>query len=273
MPMPCARGRAGKVKLTALSVTAGLALGVFVVAAHAAPAGATICKPGAHVTVHDSPGHAYLIRNVSKLSSPSACIELTGGSGFKVTRTPDPEGGHVTAFPDIARGCIWYACSPNSPFPVRVGHIKWLRSTWHTLSPDHGFWNTAYDLWLGRHKQDPDGRSTRDGAELMVWINYHGFSGGNWHSVTSIDGHRWFFTHWIHCDDAIGVCWKLIIFRIVHPRPGVTDLHLRKFLAYAKHHGLVKDRWWLESVDAGFEIWSHGEGLGTNRFAVTMRRR
>ncbi len=281
LPLPV---RAVAVTFTALAVTAALIVGLFAAAADArtalaavtagtaGTAGTTMCEPGARVAVHDSRGRGYLVRNVSKESRPPACIKLTGGTGFLVTRTP-ARNGDVTAYPDITRGCIWFVCSPNSPFPLRVRDIKSLQSTWHTRSVDHGSWNAAYDLWLGRHKHDPDGRSTRDGAELMVWINYHGFGGGNWHRSKKIDGHRWYFTHWIHCDRRLGVCWKLIIFRIVHPRASVNDLHLRRFLAYAKHHRLIKNRWWLESVGGGFETWGHGIGMGTYHFNVIVHRR
>jgi hypothetical protein len=61
-----------------------------------------------------------------------------------------------------------------------------------------------------------------------------------------------------------------IIFRRVDPVWRVNHLHLRPFIRRAEHLGLLHKRWYLLNMEAGFEIWHGGRGLGTTKFWARM---
>ena len=61
-------------------------------------------------------------------------------------------------------------------------------------------------------------------------------------------------------------CWNYVQFRRVHPVTGVRRLKLLPFVAHAEKRRLIEPRWWLENIEAGFELWQGGRGLATNWF-------
>lgn len=260
----------GKKILAVATILASFATGLLPVPQTAAAAvGTTLCGHNQHLLVHNRAGQSFYIRNVYWQGVGRACIRSTGFATFEVVRTPRGNG-KVTTFPNIMAGCIWQICTPRTQMPVRVRRISRLHSTWHTRRGASGVWNSAYDLWFGRHRRAPNGNFSRGGAELMIWINYHGFK-TNTHRVVKVAGRLWYLNHWHACDQRIRVCWQAVHFRAVHPRWGVTHINLKRFIARCEHLHLIERRWWLETVGAGFEIWANGRGLGTTRFSVSLR--
>lgn len=258
-------------------IAAALAVAGLSTAAAASTGDELLCVDNQHLLVHNAKGKPFFIRNPYWRGVGEACIRHDGGATWHVTRTPTSGHGSVVAFPDIMTGCIWEICTPGTKMPMRVSKVKRMYSTWRTgclrgRPCRSGFWNAAYDLWIGRHAWTRSGMATRDGAELMVWPNYHGFQ-TRMHRKFKIDGRWWYFTHWPHCATHPDICWRLLQFRAVHPRPNVTGLNLRKFLMKAVHLGLVKKRWFIESVGAGFEVWGGGGGLVTSKFNLSVQKR
>jgi cellulose 1,4-beta-cellobiosidase len=214
----------------------------------------------------------YVVRNPYWRGTGKTCIETTRGAGFRVLRTPRPSY-NVTAFPDIFSGCIWNFCSAQRTFPVRVKHIRHIYGTWHTRELAPGTWNAAFELWLGKKRMI---MGHADGAELMIWINHHGQCCALAHDYkrVHIDGRTWLFSHWRARDRSVGLPysgmkWNYIQFRLLHPRWKVNHLDLRKFVGASVRRGLIKPQWWIENVEAGFEIWKGGVGLATTKFRVS----
>ena len=48
--------------------------------------------------------------------------------------------------------------------------------------------------------------------------------------------------------------------------PAQTDLRLAPFFRRAEARGWVEPGWWLENIEAGFELWQGGTGLATGSF-------
>lgn len=85
-----------------------------------------------------------------------------------------------------------------------------------------------------------------------------------------IDGARWHFAHHVACSAtaAYAGCWNYVLFHRASPVAGVKELRLAPFFRFAERKRLVSRRWFLASVNAGFEIWHGGVGLGTRWFRV-----
>lgn len=215
-------------------------------------------------------GTRYQVRNNYWGGQRPQCLANHRGlTNFKVVQRAgyDPTG-HVVAFPDILRGCIYHICSPHAKMPRKVSRLGNPRLTWR-FKPHSapGTWNAAFDIWFTRHRQI-GGQST--GAELMIWLDYHGGccalqSGA---PKVRIDHKKMWFSHWVTGQH--GKSWNYIQFRVTRRVHHVNNLSLRPFLRRIIRKGLVKRRWWLENIEAGFEIWNGGQGLQTTRYRVQM---
>jgi Glycosyl hydrolase family 12 len=215
-------------------------------------------------------GTRYQVRNNYWGGQRQQCLANHRGlTNFKVVQRAgfDP-AGHVIAFPDILRGCIYHICSPKAKMPRKVPTIGNPRLTWHfKRNGAPGTWNAAFDIWFTRHRQI-GGQST--GAELMIWLDYRGGCCALQRGAPKvrIDGRKMWFSHWVTGHK--GASWNYIQFRFTHRVRHVDNLNLRPFLRRIIRKGLVKRSWWLENIEAGFEIWNGGQGLQTTKFRVQM---
>jgi cellulose 1,4-beta-cellobiosidase len=209
----------------------------------------------------------YLIRNDNFAGLPECLATRQRGPGFTVTRTASPPAGKVIAFPSVYLGCAWGACSPRSGFPVRASRLRRAVTSWRIRTAGAaGTWNAAYDLWFFRHR-NVSGQAT--GAELMIWLGHRHVSRvlpGS--PVLEIDGARWYLMRWTASRVTGGrrVRWAYVQFRRVRQANHVTGLRLWPFIRAAGRLRLVHRAWWLSAIAAGFEIWSGGRGLATERF-------
>jgi len=237
--------------------------------AAASAAGSTLCLKNQHLIVHSRFGARYQIRNAYWRGQRRQCIHNSGDrDNFRVTQRPgfDP-AGRVVAFPNIFRGCAWNVCSPKAGIPIKVSAISPLVTTWHTRENAPGTWNAAYDIWFGK-KRMTTGQAT--GAELMIWLNHHGRCCALQHGAPKvwIAGRPFRLSHWI-ARRQNGVSWHYIQFRMIHKTWHVDHLRLRPFIRRCVRLGLIRPWWWMENVEAGFELWSGGQGLATTRFGVS----
>jgi hypothetical protein len=234
--------------------------------------------------VYDSHHRAYILRTPHwRGKAGSLCVHSSGHAQFSVIKVPVTDN-HVNSFPDMITGCRQWVCTPRSKMPIKVRRLHTLRSTWWIRGRGtRGIWNAAYDIWLGKRPFNPDGTSTRSGAELMIWPNYSESYAGN--QIVRIDGRRWYFMHWRTCDHvrdghhhggvpaADATCFNYISFRAVHRVWRVNHIDLRAFMRWAIRHGhRIRPTWWVEDIATGFELWRGGVGLGTTKFSVTVRK-
>lgn len=239
-------------------------------AAAAAAAATVLCASNAHLIVRNRFGARFQVRDAYWRGQRPQCLRNSRGlANFTITQRPgyDP-AGHVVAFPNIMRGCIWNICSPHARIPVKVSAIGHPVTTWHTRQGVFGTYNAAYDIWFGKTKMT---RGQATGAELMIWLNLHGGCCALQPGAPKvwIGGRPYRLSHWRTFHN--GLHWNYIQYRMIHHTWHVDHLHLWPFIRRAIHLGLIRRWWWMENIQAGFELWSGGQGLKTTRFAVRMR--
>jgi len=63
------------------------------------------------------------------------------------------------------------------------------------------------------------------------------------------------------------VSWSYIAYLAREPLTSV-DLDIKAFIDDAVSRGFINPEWYLDAVEAGFEIWRGGSGLETLKFSV-----
>lgn len=227
--------------------------------ASAAPAAAqTTCAQFATIPVSNG---EYNIQTNEWNSSSQQCLTISGSSFTISTANFNlPTDGPPATYPSIYKGCHWGNCTAQSNLPVQVSNIGAASSSWRT-TPAPGNWNTAYDIWFN---QTPSTGGQPNGAELMIWINHQGppQPAGSKVGTVMLDGAEW--------DVWVGNAgWNLISYVRTQPAPSV-EMDLKAFISDAVGRGQVQPSWWLIAIEAGFEIWSGGQGLVSNSFAASV---
>jgi hypothetical protein len=229
-----------------------------------------LCRPHQHIRTTSRFGAARFILKNDNYGGERECLSNRNGwSNFRVVSS----GAHVghfepVAYPDIFLGCSWGVCSPRSGLPKRADRLRSLTTSWYTTQHANGQWSAGYDIWFSRTRRV---HGQADGAELMIWLNSKGFPPNRW-PVVEVGHVLWHLAHWTTGRN--GRRWNYIQFRRVIPATHVRRLRIMPFLRAAERYGFVRPRWWLTSVEAGFEIWRGGVGLGTTSFwaRVSPRR-
>jgi Glycosyl hydrolase family 12 len=225
------------------------------------------CLSNGHVIARNHRQGRYQVRNAFWLGQrPQCLVNRDGRTNFRVVqRAGYSRQGHVVAYPDILRGCIWHVCSPHALLPRPARSIGSPVATWHTAERAPGTWNASFDIWFGK-KRMVTGQA--NGAELMIWLNEHGGCCALQHGAKTvvIDGRKWKFSHWRTSN--LGATWNYVQFRREKRTWKVDDLRLKPFIRFIERAGLVHRNWWLENIEAGFEIWTGGQGLATTRYQV-----
>ncbi len=242
---------------------------IAMVVAGAGPAGAApaahpvraLCRPYGHVTVRSQGGTAYVVRN-DFWGTRSFCLTNSGRRpNFRVTKSGrNAIRGRVMAFPYILRGCSWGVCSPKAKLPAKVKRLRKPEASWRARTKAAGRWNASLDLWFARHRMRT---GQADGAELMIWLKAKNL-GRSSLRVVRIDHADWYLAHWIASRN--GRSWNYIQSRRVHPVKHVSGLKLWPFIKHAERLGWVRPSDWMLNIEAGFEVWNGGKGLGTKSF-------
>jgi hypothetical protein len=222
----------------------------------------TTCQQYARFKVSTSWGAHFVVRN-DNWGDQQCLSNRDLRTNFKVTKsTANWSTVKVKAFPDIYRGCSWGVCTAGSNLPRRVSALDPPRATWYTSENAPGTWNAAFDIWFTK-SEETTGQA--NGAELMIWLNTHNYGRPAAGTRTMwVNHHKYWVLHWIPCRN--GTCWNYIQFRRVRTTWGVKRLRIGSFIARAENRGWIKPCWWLENIEAGFEIWSGGTGLATKWF-------
>jgi hypothetical protein len=184
---------------------------------------------------------------------------------FSVTHSTHNSDG-VAAYPFIYKGCHWGGCTSNSNMPVKANEISTAPFVWSIdTNSAGGTWNAAFEAWFSK-----TGGTAPDAAELMIWINYAGGAGpaGSYQGTVCIGGHDWniYFEDWTQAGEP---GWYYIAYKIASP-VNYVKLDLYDFLIDAGSRGLIDFEWYLDNMEAGFEIWRNGEGLTSNSFLALV---
>jgi hypothetical protein len=225
------------------------------------PGSVTLCAPGQHIRVNGPWGH-YVIKNNDfyPRAAPQCITHHRSGPNFAVTTSrANARGAESDAYPNIFSGCSWGTCSGQSalPAPLFSLHQPWV--SWYARLRPHGKWDANLDIWLSPAAQV---RGQVTGAEVMIWMSARGF--GHPQTTTRIDRIGWHLAHWTTRSlSQPRVTWPLIIFRAAHARRYLRRLALMPFFRDLLRLHLIRHGYWLDSLHAGFEIWTGGYGLST----------
>jgi hypothetical protein len=221
------------------------------------------CIPWQALHVTGIGGQPLVVRNKPSINNndQGMCLSATGNSAaFTVTRSPGTQTSPtVRAYPYIGTGCFEGACSSTQQNALpRAGALGNYTVSWAASTPRHsGIWNDSVDLWLGPHSGDGE-------YEIMIWLQY---SGPHWwvgrYPKVWADGAQWYLV-----PHTTGPGRHYISFRRATPVVSAS-LRLAPFMAAAERIGAVSSSALLWAAQAGFEIWSGGQGLAITRFAVT----
>jgi hypothetical protein len=188
-----------------------------------------------------------------------------------------PTNGAPSGYPSIYAGCHYGTCSTGSGMPIRVSDISTATSSWSIFTTNiTGNWNASYDIWFNTTPSVP---GQANGAELMIWLSKRGSiqpAGQLIASNVFVAGRS--FDVW--AGRLPGGSWNVISYVARNNTTSVQNLDLKAFFTDAgKRNNPVSGRpnlsssWYLTSVQAGFEVWSGGNGLRNDFFNSIVRKK
>jgi Glycosyl hydrolase family 12 len=213
-------------------------------------------------------GGAYTLQNNEWGSAARECITTNGGTGFRVATSSIAHAisGGPGGYPSLYKGCHWGACTSGSGLPIQVSGIRagTVTTSWRTTQPGgRSVYNVAYDVWFSK---TPTAGGHPHGAELMIWLNQSGQvhpAGSQLASGVSIGGRS--YDVWGRVSGG-----RTISYAMTSGATSVSHLDLQPLVTDAVSRGYIRSSWYLIDVEAGFEIWQGGAGLGTKSFSVSV---
>lgn len=234
---------------------------VTVITAAAAPAQADvrICEQYGSTTIQGR----YVVQNNRWGSSAEQCINVTD-NGFSIVSQQGsaPTNGAPLSYPSIFFGCHYTNCSPGTNLPLQVNQISSIPTSIN-YNYTSGTYNASFDIWL-------DPQPKRDGVnqmEIMIWFNRQGSIQPIGSSVGNgnVGGRTW--------DVWRGSNGSNNVISYVAPSPiSSWSFNVLDFINDARNRGTINNNWYLTSIQAGFEPWNGGVGLGVNSFSTTVNQ-
>ncbi len=259
------RARMLPLVIAALAAAAGLA----VPAALGSAAGAattTLCNS----QTASVGGGSYIVQNDEWDSSASECVTTDGNADFTVANSAisNATDGAPGGYPSIYQGCHWGTCSSGglAAAPVQVSSLApgKVTTSWSTTQTGTGAYDVAYDIWFNRTSTTT---GQPDCMELMVWLNHNGSVqpfGSEVATNVSIGGHT--YNVWEGSQS-----WgDTVSYSMTTGTTSVSDLDVGQLAQDAVSRGYMTSSCWLIDVEAGFELWQGGAGLGTKSFSVNL---
>lgn len=219
--------------------------------------------PYDNVTVLD--GEYKVFNNVWGATTAQEVTGDTDSTAFEVTLS-EHSSGSVSAYPFILKGIHWGApdtVTTGSRMPIQVSDVASAPFQWSIdASGVSGAWNAAYESFFSS-----TGGIAPDKAELMIWIRYDNVSPGGSLVATNvpIGGLHWDVYH-----GAPWASWEhYVAYKLSWPSDSVS-LDFRDFIDDSLSRGYLDSSWYLDNMEAGFEIWTGGEGLRTDSFSAEV---
>jgi hypothetical protein len=247
-----------RLRVFALVFAVAAVVVVGVVAVPAARAATSTCSGTGTIPAGD-----YMIQANEWNSSAPQCITYNGGTSWSVsTANFNLSGGAPATYPSIFKGCHWGLCTGNSALPIQMSKLGSATTSWSTNQPASGAFDVAYDIWFN---STPATSGQPDGTEVMVWINSRGGVQpfGSQSATANIAGMNW--NVWTGRQTS----WNIISYVLNPGATSISNLDLKALFNDAVARGSINPAHYLLDVEAGFEIWQGGQGLGTNSFSVT----
>lgn len=193
-----------------------------------------------------------------------APLTLTpNGTGFTVASTGISIGlgGAPGAYPSEYKGCQWGKCSPgNSGLPIQLtsSSISQVRVTDDTRTVSGGIWDDAFDIFFtpcSGCQQNGSGGS----KEMMIWLASSVVKPGHMIGTANIGGMN------LSVYESSHTIWYLNN----GGNASVNDMALSSFISDALTRGFIpSSSWYLMDIEAGFELWSGGQGLAITSLSI-----
>ncbi|MEU5786868.1 cellulose binding domain-containing protein [Micromonospora purpureochromogenes] len=249
-----------KRQLRAIAAAGLLAAGSLVAVALGGTASADtqICEQFGSTVIQNR----YVVQNNRWGTTAQQCINVTS-TGFEITTQngSNPTNGAPTAYPSVFFGCHYTNCSPGTNLPIQVSQISSATSSITYKYVSGAIYNASYDIWL-----DPTPK--KDGVnqmEIMIWLNRQGSIQpiGSPVGTTTLVGRTW--EVWRGSNGSNNVI------SYVAPSP-ITSMNFSvlDFINDVKNRGAITSSWYLTSIQAGFEPWQGGAGLGVTSFSANV---
>lgn len=257
----CPRTALARILVSGVTVAAAITITAQVPASAAAPTQVS-CNRWQALHVTGTGGQPLVVRNKPSINNndQGMCLSVQGNtSDFTVTRSPgNATSPTVRAYPYIGIGCFEGACSSAEQQLPRAAALGNTTVNWATTTPPNsGIWDSSLDIWCG--PQSGVGQ-----YEIMIWLQY---SGPQWwvgqYPEVWVDGAQWY-----EVPHTTAPGRHYISFRRAGPVTSAS-LRLAPFMARAKQLGAIDSSALMWAVQAGFEIWSGGQGLAITKFSMT----
>lgn len=249
----------------AAAVGAVVAVGigvVGVVGVGPASAGTVICDQYGSTTI----GSQYVVMNNNWGDTSQQCITVTS-TGFSITTASHNKAlnGPPGSYPAVYYGCHYNNCSPGTKLPKLASAETGITTSVGMTYPGSGTYDASYDIWYDPTARK-DGQNT--GVEVMVWLNKVGNIspiGSLKYSNVSIAGATWNVWEGVA---GSGPNWNVVSF-VRTSSSTSASFKPSDLFNYSVTKGWANSSWYLTSIQAGFEPWVGGVGLGVNSFSVT----
>ncbi|MBN2535001.1 MAG: hypothetical protein JXB88_19120 [Spirochaetales bacterium] len=202
-------------------------------------------------------GREYIVyNNIWGSNAGEQCIDVNG-TNFIVSLSTHNSSG-VAAYPCIYKGFhYWHSETVDSGLPLRISETGSVPVTWEIAGTNAGgTWNASYESWFSQGGS----ANPANGGELMIWINYAGSAtpGGSQVGTVSLEGYTWdvFYADWD---------WNYVAYRTTN-RMNTISFNFKSFIDDAVSRGYLSPNWYLDALEAGFEIWEDGQGLESVSF-------
>jgi chitodextrinase len=203
----------------------------------------------------------YVVQNNRWGASTPQCIDVTA-NGFTITQAQhnNATNGAPASYPSLFVGCHYTNCSPGTNLPMQVSQISSATSSINYTYVGGATYNASYDIWL-----DPTPRRDgQNGTEIMIWFNRQGSIQpiGSVVGTATVGGRTW--EVWRGNPG-----WNVISY--VAPSPiSSWNFSVLDFINDTRNRGIITNSWYLTSIQAGFEPWIGGTGLGVTSFSAAV---
>ncbi|GIE36204.1 glycosyl hydrolase family 5 [Actinoplanes italicus] len=223
-----------------------------------AQADTRICEQYGSTTI----GGRYVVMNNRWGTTAEQCINVTS-TGFSITSQQGvgSTSGAPVSYPAVYFGCHYTNCSPGTNLPIQVSAISSATSSINYNFVSGATYNASYDIWL-----DPSPK--RDGVnaqEIMIWFNRQGSIQpiGSRVGSATIGGRTWEVWQGSNGSNAV-------VSYVAPSAISSWSFSVLDFINDVKNRGAITNSWYLTSIQAGFEPWIGGAGLGVNSFSATV---
>jgi cellulose 1,4-beta-cellobiosidase len=215
-------------------------------------------------------GEKYRIyNNVWGLTPGTQCITAYPNSTYFSVTTSTHDSGSVQAYPFILRGRHWGgANTTGSGLPILVSSVATAPFIWSVdVNGATGKWNIAYESFFSI-----TGGTEPNAAEIMIWLNSNGGmspGGSKVATAVPIGGFNWDVYHaspwstWLH----------YIAYKITTPIDNnYVSLDFKDFIDDSVSRGWINTSWYLDNMEAGFELMVSGQNLTSKSFSGLVNK-